>query len=155
MKLIGNYDHSLKEAAVSDVLELEMQNIIPAFAGGHVFSSHLFHPILAQCYYEHNLIAVLKMFLFDGASCGDNSTSDGSFFFQIELPLDCRFVGLPFGSLFTYLLTKYNCLILGLYRQCEESGRSFQYVMLNPTAEILIEDDDMLFVVGPSKPIWD
>jgi Calcium-activated BK potassium channel alpha subunit len=29
MKLIGNYNHSLREAAVSDATELEMQNIIP------------------------------------------------------------------------------------------------------------------------------
>ncbi|KAJ3345547.1 hypothetical protein HDU91_007319, partial [Kappamyces sp. JEL0680] len=77
MKLIGNVSSSdsLREMAVSDVTELgkairsdvELQNTIPAFCGGHVFSSTMFHSIICQAYYETNLIPVLKMFLFNTA----------------------------------------------------------------------------------------
>ena len=39
MKLVGNYNHNLREAAVSEATELEMQNIIP---GMHIFDRKLF-----------------------------------------------------------------------------------------------------------------
>jgi hypothetical protein len=61
MKLIGNYDHPIREVASSEVTELQSQNIIPAFAGGHVFSQSMFHSILCRAYYEHNLLTVLKV----------------------------------------------------------------------------------------------
>ena len=161
MKLIGNYNHSIREGAATEVLELDMQNIIPAFAGGHVFSSSMFHSILCQAFYEHNLIPVLKMFLFD-AGGGENHTSapnenTSSFFFQMELPLDSRFTGMPFGSLFTLLMRKYQVMIIGLYRQSvnDANGKKFQYVFLNPSCDTKIEDDDLIFAIGVEKPLWD
>jgi hypothetical protein len=61
MKLIGQYNHSIREAATSEVTELQSQNIIPAFVGGHVFSQSMFHSVLCQAYYEQNLLTVLKV----------------------------------------------------------------------------------------------
>ena len=164
MKLIGNYNQNIREGAASEVLEFDMQNIIPAFAGGHVFSSSMFHSILCQAFYEHNLIPVLKMFLFDGGanSKKKDEYSDteqelpASFFFQVELPLDGRFTGLPFGTLFTLLMTRYQIMAIGLYRQSvnEANGKKFQYVYLNPDCTTLIDDDDLIFAIGVEKPEW-
>jgi hypothetical protein len=63
MKLIGQYNHSIREAATSEVTELQSQNIIPAFAGGHVFSQSMFHSVLCQAYFEQNLLTVLKVII--------------------------------------------------------------------------------------------
>ncbi|KAI8926389.1 hypothetical protein BC831DRAFT_504492 [Entophlyctis helioformis] len=57
---------------------------------------------------------------FAGTALGE----DHGNFFQVVLPPDDRFVGLPYGSLFMYLLVKYNAVSLGLYRRTVETRRS-------------------------------
>lgn len=60
MKLIGD-SRPLRSRSASDVTELQIENIIPAFIGGHLFTQTMFHSILCQAYYEDNLLIVLKV----------------------------------------------------------------------------------------------
>jgi hypothetical protein len=128
-----------------------------AFCGGHVFAPSMFHSVLVQAYYEKNLIPLLKMFLFDGRS-KDSARADADYnnstFFQSALPADGRFLNIPFATLFEHLLTSYRCLVMGLFRESSESGKQFEYVVLNPSTDILIRESDMIFAFGNSKPDW-
>ncbi|KAJ3271957.1 hypothetical protein HDV01_006091 [Terramyces sp. JEL0728] len=65
MKLIGRSRQSYRAAAISDVTEFPSQNLIPAFAGGHVFSQSMFHSVLCQSYYEHDLLSVIQVIQVD------------------------------------------------------------------------------------------
>ncbi|KAJ3000871.1 hypothetical protein HDV02_002334 [Globomyces sp. JEL0801] len=157
MKLIGNATFKQPTVNASNVTQMHLQNIIPAFCGGHVFSQSMFHSILCQAYYEHNLLAVLKLFLFNGTEgAQETPTSCTGQFYQVPLPVDDRFVGLPFGTLFSLLIQQYKCIPLGLYRQSLESEeKRFQYVILKPTPSLIIRTGDCVFLIGPRKPAWD
>ncbi|KAJ3258433.1 hypothetical protein HK103_003555 [Boothiomyces macroporosus] len=149
MKFIGHSKQSYRAAAISDVTEFQSQNLIPAFAGGHVFSQSMFHSVLCQAYYEHNL---LSMFLFNGTDpYSDNNEHEPGLFFQIALP--DKMIGLPFGTLFAYLCSEYRCITIGLYRVCN-IGKTFQYVFLNPKPSSIIQEGDSAFLIGPRKPEW-
>ncbi|KAJ3313026.1 erg10, acetyl-CoA C-acetyltransferase [Boothiomyces sp. JEL0838] len=137
MKFIGHSKQSYRAAAISDVTEFQSQNLIPAFAGGHVFSQSMFHSVLCQAYYEHNLLSVLQ--------------HEPGLFFQIALP--DKMIGLPFGTLIAYLCSEYRCITIGLYRVCN-IGKTFQYVFLNPKPSSIIQEGDSAFLIGPRKPEW-
>ena len=98
------------------------------------------------------------MFLFDRSLKYTDGTADRdlktSMFFQSSLPNDGRFLNIPFGTLFEHLLAKYSCIVMGLYRQSSEAGKQFKYVVLNPAADILIQEFDMIFAFGNCKPDW-
>lgn len=102
------------------------------------------------------------MFLFNGTgnTTQAEKTPTGSKpincsnFFQAELPADGRFIGLPFGSMFTMMMIKYQCITIGVYRHFKV-GRTFQYVYLNPAPDALINESDALFLIGPAPPDWD
>jgi K+/H+ antiporter YhaU regulatory subunit KhtT len=64
------------------------------------------------------------------------------------------FIGLPYGSLFTYLVENYHCTPIGIYRKCFD-GKSFQYVILNPSPSNSIQESDSLYLLGTSIPTWD
>jgi hypothetical protein len=61
IKLIGQYDHTKYQSNVSEVSQMHAENMIPAFAGGHVFVKSMFHSILCQAYYDKNILAILKV----------------------------------------------------------------------------------------------
>lgn len=61
MKLIGHTANLPSYAAASDVIDVQIENITPAFVGGHVFSQTMFHSILCQAFYEKNVLTVLKV----------------------------------------------------------------------------------------------
>jgi hypothetical protein len=84
----------------------------------------------------------------------DASTESNSKLLQITLPSDGRFVDISYGSLYIYMLEKHNCICLGLYRRGHD-GRGFQYLMLNPPAEVKIKEEDSLYLIGPKLPSWE
>jgi hypothetical protein len=90
------------------------------------------------------------MFLFPT----DTPDQNASMFFQIMLPSDGRFVNLPYGSLFTYMLEKHNCLSIGLYRRGLD-GKGFQYLLLNPSPETHVQNHDCLYLLGSRPPTWE
>ena len=115
----------------------------------------MFHSILVQAYYEANLIPLLKVLLFDGnfkEPAGLNLKT--CVFFQSALPSDGRFLNVPFGTVFEYLLLNFGCLTIGLFRESSESGKRFEYVVLNPAADVLIREYDYIFAFGGNKPDW-
>ena len=124
------------------------ENLIPAFAGGHVFNNSMFHSMLCQSYFEENLLAIIKLLLF---SKTDSRGECSANLFQIPLPSDGRFIGLTFESVFTFLLVEYSCVCLGVYRNCL-GATSFQYAYLNPEPDALVEDGDCLYMFGATKP---
>ncbi|KAJ3318321.1 hypothetical protein HDV06_000554 [Boothiomyces sp. JEL0866] len=151
MKIIGKSKTSNTKVVSSDAVEVQMQNIIPSFCGGHLFSPEMFHSVLCQAYYEKNLLAVLKGFLFNGTEekKGANTpNTDYGNFFQEALPENDMFVGMPFGSLFSYMLWEHKCLIIALYRQNQE-GNMFNYVVLNPDKSAKVQPGDAMFLLGP------
>ncbi|KAJ3270796.1 hypothetical protein HDV01_007418 [Terramyces sp. JEL0728] len=156
MKIIGKSTTSSTKVVSSDAVEVQMQNIIPSFCGGHLFSQEMFHSVLCQAYYEKNLLAVLKSFLFNGTESmkpAETPNTDYGNFFQESLPENEMFVGMPFGSLFSYMLWEHKCLIIALYRQ-NQDGNMFNYVVLNPDKSSQIRPGDTMYLLGPNRPNW-
>ena len=149
VRLIGKaaVSHNYLNSLIS-TSNFPAENLIPAFAGGHVFNNSMFHSILCQSYFESNLLSIIKMLLFFDSSSGSSDTN----FFQISLPADGRYSGLSFEMMTTYLLLEHQCVCLGVYRNCFDST-SFQYVYLNPMPESLIENGDKLFLFGKNRPM--
>lgn len=78
---------------------------------------------------------------YDGASC-----------FSVALPDDDRFEGTSCLSMFIYLLKRWNCTFIAIYRH-SENERIDNYVLLNPRGSI--KSRDVLFVLGSVVPVWD
>lgn len=64
MKYIGSSSIQKQNLGLSDVHQLSMHVLFPAFMAGHVFSRDMFHSILAQSYYTPNLLPFMKVYLF-------------------------------------------------------------------------------------------
>ncbi|KAJ3310632.1 hypothetical protein HDV04_004875 [Boothiomyces sp. JEL0838] len=157
MKIIGKSHTSSSKVVSSDAVEVQMQNIIPSFCGGHLFSQEMFHSVLCQAYYEKNLLSVLKSFLFNGTEekkAASTPNTDFGNFFQEPLPENELFVGMPFGTLFSYMLWEHKCLVIALYRQNQE-GNMFNYVVLNPDKSSKVQPGDSMYLLGPNRPTWD
>jgi hypothetical protein len=61
-KLIGKYNYTAAPAIkTSEVSELEYEDLVPAFAAGHAFSSSMFHSILCQSYYDKDIVSILRV----------------------------------------------------------------------------------------------
>ena len=151
IRLIGK--SGLSESYVSNLISTSSfpaENLIPAFAGGHVFNNSMFHSVLCQSYFETNLLSIIKMLLFFDNSKGHDGTPSANLF-QIVLPKDGRYTGLTFDMMFTYLMLEYQCVCIGVYRNSYGST-TFQYVYLNPQSIDQIKDGDCLYVFGCKKP---
>ena len=107
------------------------------------------------------------------------STTYGNFY-QLSLPRDGRFSGLTYGTLYTYMLSRYQALCLGLYRHTSDNIKAkdaadaaqsarhadsaprrkpsgvhnIRYVVLNPRAEVVVRDDDALYVLTETRVDW-
>ncbi|OMJ15088.1 Calcium-activated potassium channel slowpoke [Smittium culicis] len=121
----------------------------PCFMAGNAFAPVVIDTLIGQCFYNNDLIAILKNLIF---SCGDitedvelskmiSSGLDESHIPKIltSVPSDLdsnvymidvpkRFVGKPFSDLFLYLCFAYKGLCLGLYRNSVSVARQ-----LDPT----------------------
>ena len=78
--------------------------------------------------------------------------------YQVPLPEDGRFTGLPYGSLFTFLIHRHRVISLGLYRRTIQTTKGHvqmvKYVVINPHPQLKLASDDALFMLGARPVVW-
>ena len=57
--------------------------------------------------------------------------------------------GKTYGDLFSYLSLNYNIIPLGLYRSNEDDP----FVFTNPAKDVLLNENDKIYVLSPDQPI--
>jgi hypothetical protein len=168
MKFIGTSRFVTQAVTLSEVHHLGIHVLFPAFMAGNVFCRDMFHSILAQVSFYNNYLEFLcSKFIasFEGIcltshfqallfSDNDktNKQSEPSRFLSLRLPDDDRFVGVDCVAMHAYLLTRWQCTMVGIYRVSADPKMDM-FVLLNPTGKI--RSGDSLFLLGIKAPEFD
>ena len=127
----------------------------PVFASGEIYLPSLVDKIIAQMYYNTNLLIILKLLL-EGEKHimkkKENKLDNlfkliGSNLFMIP----CEIKSESFGEMFKRMLNKNGILCIALYRK--NLIDNFYYVYTNPRKTTLIRDTDFVFVLSGTDNI--
>jgi len=134
----------------------------PAFMAGTCFTLSMLDSIICQSFYQPHLVAIVHKLLFgvpplhlpSGATCPAPAHSH---FFQIPIPQS--FIGLQYGALFRYFLEEKKVIPLGLYRTkrmktSDGNIKRIKYVYTCPKYNVLLRDDDKVFVLSKRMPTY-
>lgn len=141
-------------------------NTIPRFASGNIFTASCLGVLMARAYYTPGIIELVEAILL-----GDKKDQE-SFPFQIRIP--SGFAGKPYSRLIDKLLSGWPmsssssddrqskdeagiansvaAIPLGIYRLHNNGNHSFDeyvhHVITNPPRHFIIEQTDLVFVIG-------
>ncbi|KAL7752186.1 hypothetical protein RI367_002231 [Sorochytrium milnesiophthora] len=175
MKYIGRAD------VLANLEDSFSQTILrSSFMSGHVFSQSLLDSLLAQTYYNPNLLAVLKRLIFAEkrtmlevlmaeearpgkkrsrpAAPGYDSQKQQLFTLAaqhthlFQCLIGPSFIGKAYGELHQYLTRKHKALALALYRTVSKNGSLQSFTIVNPEADLVVKRDDKVFVLSQEKP---
>ena len=127
----------------------------PVFASGEIYLPSLVDKLIAQMYYNSNLLVILKLLL-EGEKHILNKKEKkldnlfnliGSNLFMIP----CEIKSESFGEMFKRMLSKNGILCIALYRK--NIIDDFYYVYTNPRKTTLIRDTDFVFVLSGTENI--
>lgn len=144
----------------------------PQYCAGRVYTASMLDTLLCQAFYNPSLVPVLKR-LIGGSSVDDEEIDDEDsdeaseaakrsgahvqeryeqhcHVVQMRVPLPYRHR--PYRDLFMELMLTRNMLPIGVYR-CQEvhKGALLNYVVTNPPANMLLHEEDKVFVLVGEK----
>lgn len=143
----------------------------PQYCAGRVYTASMLDTLLCQAFYNPSLVPVLKR-LIGGSSADDEEADDEDsdepaeaklpgarpheryeqhcHVVQMRVPLPYRHR--PYRDLFMELMLTRNMLPIGVYR-CQEvhKGALLNYVVTNPPANMLLHEEDKVFVLVGEK----
>jgi len=67
--------------------------------------------------------------------------------YQIPIPSEMK--GKSYGALFLFLSISYNIIPIGLYRAYDEDP----FVFTNPAKDVLLNENDKIYVLSPDQPV--
>ena len=129
--------------------------LTPVFATGEIYLPSLGDKILAQMFYNTNLLTIINLIL-EGdkyimkskeKKLNDIFKLTGSNLFMIP----CEVKNESFGELFKRMLNKNGILCIALYRK--NLVDNFYYVYTNPKKTTLIKETDYIFVLAGTQNI--
>mmetsp|Transcript_8258 Transcript_8258/g.28977 ORF Transcript_8258/g.28977 Transcript_8258/m.28977 type:complete len:1035 (-) Transcript_8258:398-3502(-) len=125
--------------------------LLPAFAAGKVIDNYTSELLLCQSYFNNTIILIIQALV--SAQAENNSCTEppqvapSTRICQLDCPTQLQ--GMSYGALFTTLLMEYSLLSLGLYRKRNNHAEALlPYVVTNPTASLVVNQDDKIFVIG-------
>ena len=131
--------------------------VTPVFATGEIYLPSLGDKILAQMFFNANLLTIIQLIL-EGEKkimnkkekkMNDMFNLTGSNLFMIP----CEIKNESFGEMFKRMLVKNGILCIGLYRK--NMIDNFYYVYTNPKKTTLIRETDYVFVFAVTENIED
>ena len=158
------YDQAKKESYNSQNNQNEKEKEIninpnyemtPVFASGEIYLPSLVDKIIAQLFFNSNLLDILKLLL-EGEKTtmkkkekklNDLFNLTGSNLFMIP----CEIKSESFGEMFKRMLSKNGILCIALYRK--NAIDNFYYVYTNPRMTTLIRETDFVFVLSGTENI--
>ena len=132
-----------------------LYELTPIFASGEVYIPSLIDKIMAQIFYNSNILTILNLLLIGEKKPEKNPDKKLAEMIDIEgtniflIPSEPR--NESFGDMFNRLLYKYNMISIALYRK--NVSQKFYYVYINPKETTLIRDTDMIFVLSSTENI--
>ena len=127
----------------------------PVFASGEIYLPSLVDKIIAQMYYNTNLLIILKLLLEGEKHIIKNSEKKLNNLFKLIgsnlFMIPCEIKSESFGEMFKRMLTKNGILCIALYRK--NIIDNFYYVYTNPRKTTLIRETDFVFVLSATDSI--
>ena len=129
--------------------------LTPVFATGEIYLPSLGDKILAQMFYNSNLLTIINLILEGDKNIrkkkekklNDIFNLSGSNLFMIP----CEIKNESFGEMFKRMITKNGILCIALYRK--NLIDNFYYVYTNPKKTTLIKDTDYIFILAGTESI--
>ena len=146
----SNQNEKEKEININPSYEMT-----PVFASGEIYLPSLVDKIIAQLFFNSNLLDILKLLL-EGEKLTMKKKEikinnlfnlTGSNLFMIP----CEIKSESFGEMFKRMLSKNGILCIALYRK--NAIDNFYYVYTNPRMTTLIRETDFVFVLSGTENI--
>ena len=99
--------------------------------------------IMQEYYTPHSINIINEIFSIED----DDESRNTCEVYQISIPESMK--GKTYGDLFSYLSLNYNIIPLGLYRSNEDDP----FVFTNPAKDVLLNENDKIYVLSPDQPI--
>ena len=127
----------------------------PVFASGEIYLPSLGDKILAQMFFNSNLLTIINIILEGDKNIMKKKEKKLSNMFSITgsnlFMIPCEIKNESFGEMFKRMLTKNGILCIGLYRK--NLIDNFYYVYTNPRKTTLIKDTDYIFILAGTESI--
>ena len=127
----------------------------PVFASGEIYLPSLVEKLIAQMYYNSNLLVILKLLLEGEKHINKKKEKKLDSLFNLVgsnlFMIPCEIKSESFGEMFKRMLTKNGILCIALYRK--NIIDNFYYVYTNPRKTTLIRDTDFVFVLSGTENI--
>ena len=124
--------------------------LTPVFATGEIYLPSLGDKILAQMFYNSNLLTIINLILEGDKNIMKKKEKKLNDVFQLTgsnlFMIPCEIKNESFGEMFKRMITKNGILCIALYRK--NLIDNFYYVYTNPKKTTLIKDTDYIFILA-------
>ena len=129
--------------------------LTPVFATGEIYLPSLGDKILAQMFYNSNLLTIINLILEGDKNIMKKKEKKLDDIFQLTgsnlFMIPCEIKNESFGEMFKRMITKNGILCIALYRK--NLVDNFYYVYTNPKKTTLIKDTDYIFILAGTENI--
>ena len=129
--------------------------LTPVFATGEIYLPSLGDKILAQMFYNTNLLTIVNLILEGDKYIMKSKEKKLNDIFQLTgsnlFMIPCELKNESFGEFFKRMLAKNGILCIALYRK--NLVDNFYYVYTNPRKTTLIKETDFIFVLAGTQSI--
>ena len=129
--------------------------LTPVFATGEIYLPSLGDKILAQMFYNSNLLTIINLILEGDKNIMKKKEKKLNDVFQLTgsnlFMIPCEIKNESFGEMFKRMITKNRILCIALYRK--NLIDNFYYVYTNPKKTTLIKDTDYIFILAGTGSI--
>ena len=127
----------------------------PVFASGEIYLPSLVDKIIAQMFFNSNLLTILKLLLEGEKQIMKKKEKKLNKLFNLTgsnlFLIPCEIRNESFGEMFKRILSKNGMLCLALYRK--DVIDNFYYVYTNPRKTTLVRETDFVFVLSGTENI--
>ena len=129
--------------------------LTPVFATGEIYLPSLGDKILAQMFFNSNLLTIINIILEGDKQITKKKEKKLNDIFKLKgsnlFMIPCLVKNESFGEMFKRMLTKNGILCIALYRK--NLIDNFYYVYTNPRKTTLIKETDYIFILAGTEKI--
>ena len=150
-----NNNSKINDESEDNTREYLLYETTPVFAAGEVYLPSLIDKIMAQIFYNSNILSILNLLLIGEKTPEKLSDKKLEQMINIEgtnlFLIPCESRTESFSDMFIRLLNEYSMISIALYRK--NIQENFYYVYTNPSKTTLIRENDMVFVLSSTENI--
>ena len=150
-----NKNSKINDESEDNMREYLLYESTPVFAAGEVYLPSLIDKIMAQIFYNSNILSILNLLLIGEKTPEKLSDKKLEQMINIEgtnlFLIPCESRTESFSDMFIRLLNEYSMISIALYRKNIQENS--YYVYTNPSKTTLIRENDMVFVLSSTENI--